>query len=212
MKSIPQYNEPIRLGDVVQLQGTVAIAFRVNDSGVACYDLGTPSRVHHIAGTTPRNLIVQRRGEDGLQDFLSKHKRLPENRNPIGATTQTNEPQENMKARVRSTTPSKAKTAKSRSKKSAAPKASEPVTPSEDSPKSAEQAEAEGKLFGHPVTIVARTVGKLGASLEALAKVVAAHNIKLRSPNTLVRNHKFGQQGKYSVVSLTKDQLAEFGL
>jgi hypothetical protein len=127
-----------------------------------------------------------------LENFLAARKpsRAKESTQPNGEEKETTE----MKARVKAGKPVK-------SKKETKPAAAKPEANGDNN-----------KLFGHPVTVVARTLGAKGATLETVEKVVKAHNIELRSPNTIARNFKFGQQGKYGVVELTKEQLAEFGV
>lgn len=193
-------------GDVVQLDGGPHIVTRSNQSGATVQPLQkkhveretlggkkvefwAKQRVQHISGCVPKYLILERRGDAGLREFLDS-KNLPNRQTPpaagqseTGGDNQTTESSEVMAAK----------------KKAAAAKKNE------EAPKLG----ALGGWMGYPVTAVLRRLGKEGVTVAHARAIAKANKVDVADATVTIQVGK-GRNGQGSEpAALTAAQVKE---
>lgn len=195
-------------GDVVQLDGGPHIVTRSNQSGATVQPLQkkhveretlggrkvefwAKQRVQHISGCVPKYLILERRGDAGLQEFLDG-KNLPNRQTPpaagqseTGGDNQTTESSEVMAAKKKTTK-------ESRTKKQA---------------EATESAEATvSNLFGFGTISVVRKLKQAGHKTEQICE--AFKRLKVNYNESTVRSTS-GNYKPETAAKLTSEQVKE---
>jgi hypothetical protein len=212
-------NVRLKVGDVIKHDGGYCIVSKVNESGAQIIPLSSSTvtikptfgeeatfekrntRTITITNQLPRESILERSGEQGLQDFLDAGKsgRDQDNQNKTGNEKENNTMANKTLAKgglvadaIRSKS-GKGKTAKTAKAK-----------------EEGGSRGALGELFGHSVTGVIRTMAVKFPNMvkEQIVTALAAKGLKPAAPTVQIQMSR-GRTGKLPTVALTGAQLDE---
>lgn len=214
---LPDDQTRLRKGDVTK---DGCIVMMVNESRALVAKLGDRGTTASIATTVSRDHVVERRGEQGLHDFLAR--KTPPAEAAAGetsneTTTETGDNTMTGKGKTKKATKSKkaprgglaADALAAQANGEAKPKGRKAKKPKEPKPANPPGEGRMTKIMGFSVCAVLRRLGKEGVTKEHAKAILEAQGITGMPPASLAIQVSYGKSGTRPPAELSNEQVAE---